>query len=343
MALPSSLRRVLYAAPLAIALVASAPDAFAAGVSPTQASATQKEQAQGRFVRGKELFGSSKYDAALAEFLASFDIVASPNTRLYIARCQRELGKVAPAYNEFTHTAADAKNLSKDDPRYEKTAEAALEERAQLESKVALVTLDIAHAGPETTVKVGGEDVKRENWSEPYAVAGGSTEVVVETSGKPPVKQSVQITSGEKRAIAIDANGEEQAVAQTAPDEPKPVDDGKPKYRPVLYAAGGVAVVGLATFIIAGAMANGTHSDLEEACGAGPCPPGHEDDISAGKTQQTIANVGLAFAIIGAAAAATIFVIDRPSSDSKTALVPTPKVRARVVAGPAFTGITGSF
>jgi hypothetical protein len=102
-----------------------------------------------------------------------------------------------------------------------------------------------------------------------------------------------------------------------------------------------VAILGLATFIIAGTMANGTHSDLEKACGAGPCPPGHEDDISSGRTEQTIANVGLVVAIIGAAAAATIFVIDRPSSDAKSARVPL--VKARVVAGPTFTGLTGSF
>ena len=327
---------MLFAVPLALALVATCPTVLAAGVAPTQASAPQKDQAQKLFLKGKDLFGANKFNEALTEFTASYDVVASPNARLYIARCQRELGKPAVAYNEFTQTAADAKALAKDDPKYEKTAEAALDERTQLESKVGLVTVSVAHAGPTTTLKVGGEEVKRDHWNDPIPVASGNTEVVVETPGKPPVKQSVQVANGEKKAVSLDA-GPEAPVAQTPPVEEKPPEEGKPQYRPYVYAAGGVAVVGLATFIIAGSMASGTHSDLEKACGAGPCPPGHEDDISSGKTQQTIANVGLVFAIIGAAAAATIFVLDRPKSDPKTAIVPTPKIR------PTLTGITGTF
>jgi hypothetical protein len=85
-------------------------------------------------------------------------------------------------------------------------------------------------------------------------------------------------------------------------------------------------------------MANGTYSDLKNACGAGPCPPGHESDISAGKTQQTFANVGLVVFAVSAAATVTLFFVTKP----KAASSPT-AATARVTAGPSFVGLQGAF
>src|ERR1700744_5476021 len=79
------------------ALLASAGFSVAAradGVLPAQASPVQREQAQSRFVRGKDLLARNRYDDALAEFRASLDIVSSPNTRLEIARCLVATGKL---------------------------------------------------------------------------------------------------------------------------------------------------------------------------------------------------------------------------------------------------------
>ena len=110
--------------------------------------------------------------------------------------------------------------------------------------------------------------------------------------------------------------------------------------RPLAFAAGGIAVAGLATFIVAGAMANGTHSDLEKACGNGPCPPGHEGDISSGRTQQTLANVGLGVFAVAAAAGVTLFVLGTPKKS--TATLPAPP-SARLTAGPSFVTLQGAF
>jgi hypothetical protein len=101
-----------------------------------------------------------------------------------------------------------------------------------------------------------------------------------------------------------------------------------------------VAVAGLATFIVAGAMSNGTYSDLEKACGANPCPPGHDGDISTGRTQQTLANVGLGVFGVFAAASVTLFVIGSPSKPAAQAPAgPT----ARLGAGPSFVTLRGTF
>lgn len=340
-----SRRSLRFAAPLVLAAIGFAPDAFAAGVTPSAATPVQREQAQSRFLRGKELYSAGKFDAALAEFTASLDIVASPNTRLYVGRCLREMGRYVPAYVELGRTAVEAKELTRDDPRYEKAATAANDERKALEPKLGFIEISIAHAAPTTTLRVGGDDVRRGGWSEPVPVMPGTAEVVVETPGHAPVKRTVQVSAGARQSLAIDAAADTPDVAVVGSKKDAPSSDagssssGGSSLRPYAYVAGGVALAGLATFTVFGLLANGTHSDLEAACGARPCPPGHEDEISKGKTQQTIANVGLVVAAIGAAAAVTLFVVGKPSAQASTNAAGT----TRVVARGSFLGLEGTF
>ncbi len=79
---------------------------------------------------------------------------------------------------------------------------------------------------------------------------------------------------------------------------------------PYAIVTGVVGVAGFATFAVAGAMNVATHARLEEACPGGACPPDHADDIDAGRTQQTVANVGLVVGAVGAAAAVTLVAIE---------------------------------
>jgi hypothetical protein len=326
----------------AIALsLGTATAAHAAGVEPAKATPVQREQAQSRFLKGRDLYNAKKYDAALAELTASLDIVASPNTRLYVGRCLRDMGRTVAAYAELGRTAVEAKELLRDDTRYEKAAQAANEERAQLAPKLGFVEVKVAHASPQTTLKIANDEVRRGGWEEPVPVMPGTSDVVVETPGHAPIRETVQLAAGEHKSVLIDAAANEvpaePVAAAPAPTEPDAADS-RSKLRPFVYVAAGVAVVGLATFIVAGTNANSTYSDLKDACGAGPCPPGHEDDISSGKTKQTFANVGLVVFGVAAAATVTLFVVSSPKKTSS----PT-AASARVTAGPSFVGLQGAF
>lgn len=328
---------------MAVAVALAAPafgesDAHAAGAAPSAATKAQRDEAQSRFLRGKELFGQNKFDAALAEFTASFDVVASPNTRLYIARCLREMNRLPQAYAEFTRTSTDARALAKEDSRYEKAAEAADQEKQALEPKLGLVNVSVKNASPSTTLKVGGEEVPSSSWNSPIAVSPGAADVVVETPGKPLVKKSVTVSAGQKESVSVDAGGEPVAKGPSSADQPVVVSTPADRagLRPYAYVAGGVALAGLATFTIAGLLSNGTYSDLEQECGGErACGPGHDDEISKGKTQQTIANVGLVFFVIGAAGAVTLWVLSAPSKTTTTT--------AKVVTRGNFLGLEGSF
>ena len=342
-----SLRSLRFVAPLAIAVatIGLSPPAFGAGAAPGAATPVQREQAQSRFLRGRELYGAGRFDAALAEFTASLDIVASPNTRLYVGRSLREMGRLVPAYVELGRAEIEARELTRDDPRYKKAAIAAAQERKELEPKLGFIDISIKRAAPTTTLKVAGDDVRRGGWSEPVPVLPGTAEVVVETPGHPPISRTVNVGAGQRESIAIDAEADtpDVAVVASSSDDSaaEPADTSssdRTTLRPYAYVAGGVALAGLATFTVFGLLSNGTHSDLEAECGPRACPPGHEDEIDAGRTQQTIANVGLVFAAIGAAAAVTLFVLSEPKKDGAT-----PAATARVVTRGSFLGLEGSF
>lgn len=323
-ALPSILSTCIIAMTAGIVAPARAD-----GVAPDQATAVQREQAQARFARGKELFKDGKYAEALTELQASHEIVSSPNTRLMIARCYQELGRLVEAYAEFGRTSVEARELERADRRYRQAAETAEQERQALESRLAFVTVDVQHAQPGTSLKVGGELIRPAAWGEPTPALPGSAEVVVDTPGHGQARKTVQVQAGQRTSVSIDA-----LAGDSAPPSPVSVgaESTAPSMRTWAYVAGGVGLAGIATFAVAGSMANSTYNDLDSACGGGPCPPDRKSDIDAGRRDQTIANIGLAVGVIGVGAGVTLYVLSKRSSSSPS---------AALVVSPTWAGIQG--
>ena len=87
-----------------------------------------------------------------------------------------------------------------------------------------------------------------------------------------------------------------------------------------------MGVVGLVGFAIFGVMAKSTYDDLGNACGGGPCPPSKADEISSGKSNQAIANVGLVLGLVGVGVGGTLFALSLSGGahGSSVALAATP-------------------
>ncbi len=312
-----------------VTLCAVASTALADGISPDRATPIQREQAQRRFTRGRELFNQKKYAESLQELRASHEIVSSPNTRLMIARCYRELGRLVQAYAELGRTSVEARELERTDRRYGQAADTAEQERKALESQLAFVRVEVTHAEPATSLTVDGEEIRRAGWGEPTPAMPGSAQVVVETPGRAPLRKTLALQAGQHATVTIDAS---TAPAPPAAEPHVASTAATPPMRTWAYVAGGVGVAGLATFAIAGTMANGTYNDLESACGGGPCPPTRQSDIDAGRRQQTIANIGLAVGVVGLGAGVTMFLLSKPSDTAPN---------AALVLSPGWVGLRG--
>ncbi len=309
-------RTLFFAVTFGIGIGLTAP-ALAVGVDPGAATPVQREQAQARFLRGKQLFESRSYEPALVEFRASFGIVASPNTRLYVARSLRELGRTVEAYVEFGRTDVEAREHASEDARYSKAGEAAAAERDALKRRLGFVTVRIEHAEEATRLLVGNEEIRRGGWSEPIPVSPGAPQIRLETPGRAPVIGTLTIEAGQTKALTLDA-ASGATTRQPAAATPATVDAGtpareeptSPSLRPYAYVAGGVGVAGIATFAIFGLMAKGTHDDLVARCPGGRCASDASSDVSSGQSQQTIANVGLVVGGVGVAAGVVLFVLE---------------------------------
>ena len=164
-----------------------------------------------------------------------------------------------------------------------------------------------------------------------------SSEVVVTTPGHGAVQATANVAAGQRQALTLDAmSGDSGAPTAPAPAEAASSSSGS-SLRTWAYVAGGVGVAGLSTFGIAGVLAKSTYDDLNGACHGGPCPTGKQGEIDSGKTQQTVANVGLVVGAAGLAAGVTLFVISLPKSE------PSPAPATALVVGPGWAGLRGQW
>lgn len=297
---------------------------YAQGADPIDASPVQQEQAQARFARGKEYFEAGKYDAALDEFTASFAIVASPNARLYRARCLLHLERQVQAYAEYGRTMVQALELGKREVRYQRTAQAATEERQELEQNLAFVSTTIHRPSSLTRLIVNGEEIRRTAWGEPVPVMAGAVELELITPGHPTQREQLDLSPGAKREVTLDTEIEAEPARKALPVVAAPrergVTTGKPapSLLPYAYLSAGVGVVGMGSFAVLGTLSKNDYESLQQQCQAGTCPASEATVIERGRREQTWANVGLVVGIAGLGAAATLWLLDGSNEGNST-------------------------
>ena len=295
----------------------------------------QRAAAQKTFAAGSNLYDSRHYEEALAAFRASYQIVASPNSRLMVARCLRDLGRNTEAYLEYEAVVAEA---SRSGDKYKSSAQAASEERDELRAKVALLTVRVANPPPEVTVKVGQTTLTADQIGKARPLDPGPTVVTADTPDGASALADVTLTAGAASEVELRLAKKVEAQA-AAPPPPAPVAPPPPhsssSLRPWAYVAGGVGAAGLITFAVFGVMSNSKYSSLEAACPDKQNCAGKQSDVDAGRTYQTVANIGLGVGLVGVAAGATLFVIslNEPKDEAAT----------KVGFGPGSMTVSGRF
>ena len=120
------------------------------------ATAAQLRAAQKTFEAADELYDGEQFESAIATFRTSYGIVASPNTRLMIARAMQKLGDVRGAYAELESAVSLAEKAATKRKKYEPTLKAVREELAVLRGRVGF--LDLRVVEPTTIASLTVED-----------------------------------------------------------------------------------------------------------------------------------------------------------------------------------------
>jgi hypothetical protein len=289
----------------AIAIMAVAPLSFA------QPGAKQGGMELVRFKAAQQLYDKGDFAGALILFQDVARQSASPNARLYTARCFRELGRLPEAYEELSLAIRSADASSANQARYVATRDAAAAERAALVSKIAILTLALADQPPGLTLKVGDRSIEPTNLRDPVALVPGAVVVEASAPGWEPFRKELTIEAGTSDTLAVVLRASGPAKDQR-PAPPVMVKTGG-DLRKAGFAVLGLGAVGGVTFAIAGALANSKYNSVYEGCGRTRCTkPETVDEISTGRTLDTVANVGLVVGVAGALGGAAMVFFGGP-------------------------------
>ena len=330
-------------------VLAIAVSAHADGASPESAGAEQQKQAQERYEQGVQHYKANRFDEATEAFRASVEIVASPNARLMYARALRESGKLEQAYEQLALTQQEASELAVRLPKYASTGESAEAEMAALLKKTAAIRVEIRGADPGgVEVVVGERTVPRKLWRA-IAVKPGTHAVTARSADGKRASVSLDVEQGQVADVELELTagatgtsapqpGARGVAAAPAAEADQGATPSSHPLRPWAFVLGGVGVVGVATFAVAGSMSRSTFATLEDDCPNKACPADSQQDIDRGKTEQLVANVGLAVGAVGLAAGVALFVVDLGSGSANV-----PATSVRVAVSPAGLAVAGSF
>ncbi len=164
------------------------------------------------FEDGRRLYEQGLFAEALRSFQASLSLQASPNTRLYIARCYRGVGKVASAHAAFRLASREAEDrvASTADQRYVATGKSASREADELASRVPHLALSLrlspasADAVPDTArLTIDGEALPRVAWAKDLELDPGPHVIELGGDGVVASRSEIALAEGERRELAI--------------------------------------------------------------------------------------------------------------------------------------------
>jgi hypothetical protein len=286
--------------------------------------------------RGLQLFSQGKWGEAYESFQAADEAYHAPTLVLYMAHCQRMLGKWATARSLYQRVLDEP--LGRGAPDQFAAAQAtAREEIVRLNKKVA--TLDLT---------LSGEAVSRARLTVDGAPSPAAAKAVlsldpgkhtleVQVEGAPPIQREVTVEEGGTAALEIALPPPPPTPAPLAPTPPPASSE--PGSRVPAYLAFGAAGLTATIGVITGAVSLSQAAAAKEGCRPdGHCPAANLPQAeAAGRTADASTAM---FALAGiAAATGVVLLVIRPSfgarNDVSTAL--------RVSVGPRGALVTGAF
>lgn len=325
---------LLGASLIAVLTCAAAPARGQGSAPPTSDDAPAEEaagpDAEKLFFEGRDLYVAKDYEGALPLFKQSYAAQPSPNSHLFVARCLRELGRSAEAYEVYGEVMVE----SASEEKYARTHQAAGAERQELEAKVGRILL-VPGTAKAASVTVGGRDIAASAQSRPIVVDAGQVSVQADVGGDAPFEWSGNVPAGETVRVEL--------APETGDEDPTPGGPGffDHPLAPFAIGSGALAVAGFVTWGIMGSASASTHDDLTAECD-GRCPPEKQDDVDSGRTQGTVSVIGFVAGLVGLAGAGalTTFILLDDDQDGGVEVGDTPLRVAPSARGADVGGIS---
>jgi hypothetical protein len=295
--------------------------------------------------QGRDVYDKGDYAQAFDLFHRAYTLVSAPTIALYEGRSLAKLGRLVQAQEAYLRAVRT--KLTPDSPdAFRKAVHEAETEETALEARIAKVTLVLTGPGarlPHVTLTADGEPFGLQLVGVEVPIDPGAHTVVASVPGGSPTQVSFTIAEGSAQRVEVAlAEPPPQAAAPvvappsrspTRPDQPEPKATW---YHPAAYAAGAVGVVGLATGIVTGSMAQSHYSQARSACPNHMCVEGSDgaDELSSFRSLRTVSTVGYIVGGVGLAAGVTLLVLS-PSKHAAPS--------AALLLGPGNATLQGAF
>ena len=279
------------------------PGVAAAQRSRTPATAEQQDEARDKAREGLRLYEDGQIAPAYAAFQEADRLYHAPSISIYIARCQRRLGKLLDA--RATYEGIVAERLPLDASIAFVTAHAdAVKELADLAPRVPTLRVGVARVpSGSAEISIDGQRVTDEK----KELDPGPHTIEVKTAGGATIRRTVTVAEGSHETLTLD------------PAAAPPAERVNRVPAIVLFAVGGAAaVVGGVT----GGLALAQAGDVKARCGGvPPCAPTPPDttaalqaEAGAATAKAWVSNVAIGVAVAGVATGAVLFALGLPKA-----------------------------
>ena len=266
---------------------------------PVPAEETERALAAGHAALAA--YESREWSRALEQFRVADRLAHSPVFTLYMARCERNLGRLVAAQRLFNQVLAEPP--TSDAPQaWKRAAEDAKREREALVARIPKLVVQVRGAPPErTTIALDGRTLSREELETPIAVDPGDHTVVAQVKGRKE-RTRVRVLEGSgDTTVVVDFGGPVAAPgdnvrAPRSKTSTKPPDagDSGPPVAPIV--AFGVGAAGIVTGSILGLLAANRASEIKDRCQGSLCLESDADD---GATAKRLADASTIAFVIG--------------------------------------------
>jgi hypothetical protein len=300
-------------------------------------AAGEKERARDLFVKGAEAVEAGRPAEGLPLLLEAEALFHAPTHLLYIARAQAETGKLLDARSTYEKLANEKLPPRASKPFQEAQA-TAKSELPKITTRIPKLVVYVEPAASGLDVTLDGAALARA-LGEPIEIDPGPHTVIAKAPGYLDANVTVTAPEARETVVRVKLSPATKTSASppvmTEPEEPGP--DGMRIASITLMAVGGAGLAAGGALGIVSLLNTSEANDKFETCGL-PCKPEIDDLDGQAATLGTASIIGLA---AGGAVFGTglilFFVGDSGSPD------PAQSGSARMIAGPGYAGVAGSW
>lgn len=207
-----------------VALVASVVCPQQAAAAEAVTSITPSEVAKAKYELATRAYQGRHFGDAVLLLEESLRLHSSPNARLLLGHCYRDLGRVGSAYKTYQATEREAgERLRAGQRQYDEARKDAIGNMADLESRVPYVTLAVPAGMPnDFALLLDGLPVAQELWGSMQPLDPGKHEITASGTKLRRFSQIIELRAG--KHLRVEVLPEREASAEVRlflPDLPK--------------------------------------------------------------------------------------------------------------------------